>query len=89
MNQTLIAFLQAVSATLAWVSGLIFVRFWRESRDVLFLFFGAAFWMMALSWALLAIVNPTGEGRPYAYGIRLVAFLLIIVGMIHKNRRAT
>lgn len=89
MNHTLIAFLQAVSATLAWVSGLIFVRFWRESRDVLFLLFGAAFWVMALSWALLALVNPVGEGRPYVYAIRLVAFLLIIAGMIQKNRSAT
>lgn len=89
MNQTVIAFLQAVSATLALVSGLIFVRFWRESRDMLFLFFGAAFWMMALSWALLALVSPTGEARPYVYAIRLIAFLLIIAGMIQKNRSAT
>jgi uncharacterized membrane protein len=83
---TLVPFLQAVSAALAWVSGMIFLRFWRESRDVLFVFFGAGFWVMALSWALLALVNPTGEARPYVYAIRLLSFLLIIAGMVQKNR---
>lgn len=88
MTSTLIPFLQAVSATAAWISGLMFLRFWRESRDVLFLFFGAGFWVMALSWALLALVSPNGDARPYVYAIRLLAFLLIITGMIHKNRHA-
>ena len=82
----LVPFLQAVSAALAWVSGLIFLRFWRQSRDVLFAFFGAGFWVMALSWALLALLSPTGEARPYVYAIRLLSFLLIIGGMVQKNR---
>jgi hypothetical protein len=86
MTHALVPFLQAVSAALAWVSGLIFLRFWRVSRDVLFVFFGAGFWVMALSWALLALVSPAGEARPYVYAIRLLSFLLIIAGMIQKNR---
>lgn len=86
MTHASIPFLQAVCAALAWVSGLIFLRFWRESRDILFVFFGTAFWVMAVSWALLAFVGPDGEARPYVYAIRLLAFLLIIAGMIHKNR---
>lgn len=86
MREQAIAFLQAVSATGSWVAGLIFFRFWRASRDSLFGFFAAAFWLLALSWTLLALLNPTGESRPYIYAIRLLAFLLIIVGMIAKNR---
>lgn len=86
MMPALIPFLQAVSAALGWVSGLIFLRFWRQSRDLLFAFFGAGFLVMSLSWALLAIVSPTGEARPYIFSIRLLAFLLIIAGMIQKNR---
>lgn len=82
-----IAVLQAIAATGAWVAGLIFLRFWRESSDRLFAFFGAAFWLLALSWLLLSVSSPTEEARPYIYAVRLVAFLLIIGGMIDKNTR--
>lgn len=82
-----IVFLQGVSATAALVSGLFFLRFWRDSRDPLFMFFGAAFWLLALSWSLLAFFSPTEETRPYIYGMRLIAFALMIVGMIAKNRQ--
>jgi hypothetical protein len=82
----LIPFLQTVSATAAFASGLLLLRFWRETGDRLFAFFGGAFWLLSLSWALLALVNPGDETRPYVYAIRLVAFLLIIAGMVDKNR---
>ena len=86
MRLALIPFLQTMSATAALASGLFFLRFWRESRDRLFAFFGAAFFVLAVSWALLALINPSDETRPYVYAIRLIAFLLMIVGMVDKNR---
>lgn len=86
MTSDTIMFFQTVSGTAALVAGLFFLRFWRESGDRLFAFFGAAFGLMALSWTLLALYHPTDEARPYIYAIRLVAFLLIIVGIIDKNR---
>jgi len=82
----LVAFLQAVSATAAWVSATIFLRYWRESRDALFALFAVAFALLGLSWALLSVINPVGDASPYIYGLRLVAFLLLIVAIIHKNR---
>ena len=82
-----VAFLQAVNATAAFIAGLFFLRFWRDSGDSLFGFFSAAFSLLAISWALLALINPTAETQPYIYAIRLVAFGLLIVGMINKNRR--
>jgi len=87
MNHDLLIFLQGIGSTAAWINGLFFLRFWRESRDALFAFFGAAFGLLGLSWALLALVAPTQETRPYIYGLRLVAFLLIIAGIATKNRR--
>ena len=89
MRTAIIPFLQTVSATAAVAAGLFFFRFWRESRDRLFAFFGASFWVLAVSWTLLALVNPSDETRPYIYAIRLVAFLLMIVGMVDKNRAGT
>ena len=60
-----------------------------ESRDRLFAFFGAAFWLLSLSWALLALISQTDDTRPYVYSIRLVAFALIIFAIIDKNRART
>lgn len=88
MSPDHLAFLQGISATGAFVGGLFFLRFWRESHDRLFAFFGAAFWLLALSWALLGLFSPTEETRPYIYAIRLVAFLLLIGGIVDKNRQA-
>jgi hypothetical protein len=84
----LVAFLQAVSATAAWISAAIFLRYWRVSRDVLFVFFAIAFTLLGLSWALLSILNPAAEASPYVYGLRLIAFLLIIAAVVQKNREA-
>lgn len=70
------------------LSGLYFVRFWREARDRLFLAFAIAFFLMAINWIALTLVNTDNENRPLLYGIRLVAFLVIIVGIWDKNRRA-
>jgi hypothetical protein len=81
-----IVLLQAISATGAWVAGLFFFRFWRETGDRLFAFFGTAFWLLSFSWLLLAIFSPTDETRPYIYAIRLIAFSLIIIGTVDKNR---
>jgi hypothetical protein len=81
-----LVFLQGVAAAGAWVSGVFFFHFWRQSHERLFAFFGAAFWLLALSWTLLGLFSPTEEARPYIYAIRLVAFLLIIGGIVEKNR---
>jgi hypothetical protein len=83
-----IVFLQGIAAMGAWVSGLFFLRFWRESREPLFGFFAAAFWLLALSWTALAMFSPTEDFRPYVYGLRLIAFALIIAGIVVKNREA-
>jgi Family of unknown function (DUF5985) len=83
---TLTVVLQAVAATAAWANGLFFLRFWRESRDPLFACFGVAFWLLAASWFVLASVDLRDETQPYVYGLRLVAFALLIAGIVVKNR---
>ena len=86
MSPDYLAFFQGVAATGAWAAGLFFFRFFRESRDRLFAYFGAAFWLLSLSWALLGLFSPAEDTRPYIYAIRLLAFLLIIGGIVDKNR---
>jgi hypothetical protein len=89
MSHDVTVFLQGISSMAAYTSGLFFLRFWRNARDPLFGFFGAAFWLLGLSWTLLALLAPTEDTRPYVYGLRLVAFALIIAGTISKNRQRT
>ena len=85
MLGVIITALQLISATAAWVAGLFFMRFWRDTGDRLFRLFGAAFWLLSLSWLLLAVLGPAHESRPYVYALRLVAFSLIIVATLDKN----
>ena len=86
MTGRLVPFLQAVAATAASINGVFFWRFWQQGRDPLFAMFALAFWLLAASWAILAVFNPAGESLPYVYALRLLAFLLIIAGIVQKNR---
>jgi Family of unknown function (DUF5985) len=70
------------------IAGLFFLRFWRQSNDRLFLLMGIAFWVLSLNWLGLALIPWIDETRHYVYVLRLLAFLLIIAGIIDKNRRA-
>ena len=65
---------------------LFFLRYWRSSRDGLFAYFSAAFAIMTTEWAAVAAL-PSIQPSGYAvYLLRSLAFLLIIAGIIHKNR---
>jgi hypothetical protein len=68
------------------VAGLIFLRYWRRTRDRLFAFFAASFWMMAVNRMALVVVGEAHEASTYIYIVRFVAFLLIILGIWDKNR---
>lgn len=81
-------FLQGAAAMGCVVVGMFFLRYWRETQDRFFLFFLAAFWAFALNWVGLAVVQPSVESTHWFYLLRLVAFLLIIAGIVDKNRRA-
>jgi hypothetical protein len=69
-------------------AGLFFLRFWRLSGERLFLFFTLAFAAFAANWIGLAVAQPPIESRHYLYIVRLLAFVLIIVGIVDKNRRS-
>ena len=66
--------------------GLFFARFYRDRRDRLFAFFAGAFWLMAANNAALGLTDAAAETSVALYVIRLVAFLLIIVAIVVKNR---
>jgi hypothetical protein len=75
-------FLWGALAMSSLVAALFFLRFFRNTRDRLFLFFSLAFMVFTADWVLIACT----ESR-YLYVLRLVGFLLIIIGVADKNRR--
>ena len=70
----------------ALTGALFFVRFWRQTKDRLFAFFAVAFGLLALNAVTLGLTDPAGEFRVALYGIRLVAFLVILYAIYDKNR---
>ena len=70
------------------VAGLLFLRFWRRTREPLFASFAAAFWLLGLAQALLALIGIPDEERSWLYLVRLLAFAIILASVWRANRRA-
>lgn len=70
-------------------AALMFLKFWRRTKEGLFLAFSAAFLLLGINQALLAFTRVPVEERSSLYLIRLAAFLLIILAFWVKNRRAS
>jgi hypothetical protein len=68
------------------VAGLFFFRFWRETRDRLFLIFTGAFWVLGLQRVALVFSGDMVEDHTGLYLVRLFAFLLILGAIVDKNR---
>jgi hypothetical protein len=80
-------FLWGALTVLCFVAGLFFLKYWRQSRESLFVALACSFWLLGLNWLALAILDVQDETRHYLYVLRLVAFLLLIVGIAGPNRR--
>lgn len=80
-------FLMGAIAMASAVAALFFLRFWRDTGDRLFLIFAASFFLLACTRLGLALSQVQQEAYTYWYWVRLVAFILILVAIIDKNRR--
>jgi hypothetical protein len=79
--------LNAVAATASVIAGVIFLRSWRDTADRLFAGFAAAFWMFALNYLLLALVDTADETRVYLFLPRLAGFVILLATIVERNRR--
>jgi hypothetical protein len=80
-------FLCGFLTALSLLVGLFFVRYYRLSRDRFFVFLTITFWALGANWASLATQTDEG-GEAYFYLPRLFAFLVLLAGIIDKNRRS-
>jgi len=69
------------------IAGLFFWRFWRATRDRLFAILAISFWILAVQRFLVAMAVSVFESEAYLYGIRLLAYVLILYAIVDKNRK--
>ena len=68
-------------------AALFFAKFRRRTGSRLFGWFAAAFVLLGLQRAMLALFEPAVELARWSYVVRLVAFVLILWGIMEHNRR--
>jgi hypothetical protein len=85
---TLYDFLSGAVAFGFFTCGLFFLRFWKRTRDQLFLAFALAFALLGTGQSILALGNIPTEERGSIYLLRLLAFALILIAILRKNRSA-
>ena len=88
MKPTIVVFLGGMLAMGCLVVAAFFFRFWKVTRDRLFIFFAMAFGLLALQRTFLALDESLMEDRTWMYVMRLLAFLLIAYAIVAKNRES-
>jgi hypothetical protein len=78
-------FLLGVIVTTSLTAGVFFLKFWRRTRDPLFLAFAAAFTIEGINRIGFLFVERPNEGRPEIYVVRLLAFLIILAAIVRKT----
>lgn len=68
----------------ALLASLFFLRFWRQSRDRFFLYFGLAFLLQGVG-RIAPAFGMTAPHEELLYLSRLVAYLLIVLAIWTKN----
>lgn len=62
-----------------------FLRFWKRTRERLFLAFGVAFAFLALNQMASTYFEAGDERTLYGYALRVLGFVLILAAIIDKN----
>jgi hypothetical protein len=87
MSASVLMALYGACAAICALIALVFLRYWRDQRDRLLGFFAGAFACFAAGWTL-RVALAYDEHQAYVFIPRLVGFLLIIIAIFDKNRRA-
>lgn len=68
------------------IAGLLFLKYYRRTRQRLFVIFAASFFLLAVNYAWLALTQVPVEERSPLFLVRLLAFSLIIFAIVSSNR---
>ena len=81
------SFLLGIIVATSLTAAGFFLKFWRTTRDPLFLAFALAFTIEGLNRTGILFLDRPNEGSPAIYVVRLLAFVLILAAIVWKNRR--
>lgn len=70
------------------IIALYFFKFRARSGDRLFTMFATAFLILSGQRLVLTVAREWGENTAWLYGLRLLAFVIIVYAIIDKNRAA-
>lgn len=77
----LLGFIGACSS----LAALFFLRFWRDSRDPLFLAFAAFFGIQGLVHTVVLMLPRPNEGNVWLFGLRSLSVLWVLGAILWKN----
>lgn len=81
---TAATFMQGAIMVCAFMSCLFFLRFWKMSKDRLFGWLAGSFFLLGL--VRICLTFSAEEQKTGLYWVRFVAFVIILVAIIDKNR---
>lgn len=88
MTETgLVMFLSGAVTTLDLVAAGFFAKFWRRTREPLFIGFSVAFLLLACSQLISSWLGVSDERSVYAYLPRAAGFIVIMFAIMRANWR--
>jgi len=78
-------FLLGVLSALSLVAGMFFLKFWRKTRDSLFLAFAVSFFIRAVNDISRGSMHRPNEATLWSFLVSLAASLLIVIAIVWKN----
>jgi hypothetical protein len=69
------------------IAAAFFLRFWTKTKASILMFLSVAFLLLGISYGLLCFTNLSLVEPSGVYLVRLVSFVLIIVGIVWANLR--
>jgi hypothetical protein len=79
-------FLQGTITAGYAICSLFFLRYWKQTKDRLFIWFSISFFVLMINRTLLAYYSNEDDSV-VLYSIRLFAFVIILLAIIDKNAR--
>lgn len=84
-HPTLDVFLLGFITSCSLIAMLFFVRFWRSSRDPLFLAFAFFFFVQCFRESAVLNLRYPNEGNFWLFLLRLISVLLVLAAILWKN----
>lgn len=88
LRSTLLIAASGALTVLYAVIALFFFKFRARTGDRLFAMFASGFLMLAFQRLVLTVAGEWGRETVWLYGLRLLAFVIIVYAIVDKNRTA-